>query len=187
MIAINIINTTTMIAMNIINTTAMIAIATPSLKETGTLLFLDKTSPSIFRPVLSRGETVDSCCSQCSDDVRWSIQHHIQFFSLFIASANPSRSLVYKGSCWSPCSDDVRWCQLLADVKCFSPAENKKIRKSLLEPFSANLKFHKAPTKLFTKKANLSGKLVYLYINPSSVWFGPLSHELCKSITKINI
>ena len=30
-----------------------------------------KTSPSIFRPVLSRGETVDSCCSQCSDDVRW--------------------------------------------------------------------------------------------------------------------
>ena len=30
-----------------------------------------KISPSIFRPVLSRGETVDSCCSQCSDDVRW--------------------------------------------------------------------------------------------------------------------
>ena len=33
---------TTMIAINIINTTTMITIATPSLKETGTLLFLDK-------------------------------------------------------------------------------------------------------------------------------------------------
>ena len=32
---------------------------------------LDHGYPDYFcRPVLSRGETVDSCCSQCSDDVR---------------------------------------------------------------------------------------------------------------------